>query len=101
MQTRPRESVCHPIFIKTDLDATDKEDDSIIIVDQNKGDILKAITSCLEQPLCHILQELSDLHSECTEKMNEIMALKKMMLNHIEDTMTPTVPIDIKRYLIE
>lgn len=101
LETRPRESVCHPIFIKTDLDATDNEDDSIIIVDQNKGDILKAITSCLEQPLCHILQELSDLHSECTEKMNEIMALKKMMLNHIEDTMTPTVPIDIKRYLIE
>lgn len=100
MQTRPRESVCHPIFIKTDLDATDKEDDSIIIVDQNKGEILKAITSCLEQPLCHILQELSDLHSECTEKM-KIMALKKMMLNHIEDTMTPTVPIDIKRYLTE
>lgn len=101
LETRPRESVCHPIFIKTDLDATDKKDDSIIIVDQNKGEILKAITSCLEQPLCHILQELSDLHSEYTEKMNEIMALKKMMLNHIEDTMTPTVPIDIKRYLTE
>lgn len=100
LKTRPRESVCHPIFIKTDLDAKDKEDDSIIIVDQNKGEILKAITSCLEQPLCHILQELSDLHSECTEKM-KIMALEKMMLNHIEDTMTPTVPIDIKRYLTE
>lgn len=100
LKTRPRESVCHPIFIKTDLDATDKEDDSIIIVDQNKGEILKAITSCLEQPLCHILQELSDLHSECTEKM-KIMALKKMILNHIEDTMTPTVPIDIKIYLTE
>lgn len=101
LETRPRESVCHPIFIKTDLDATDKEDDSIIIVDQNKGEILNTITSCLEQPLCHILQELSDLHSESTEKMNEIMALKKMMLNHIEDTMTPTVPDDIKRYLTE
>lgn len=99
MQTRPQESVCHPIFIKSGLDATDKEDDSFIIVDQNKDEILKAITSCLEQPLCHTLQELSDLHSECTEKMNEIIALKKMMLDHTEDIMTPTVPDDIKKYL--
>lgn len=99
LEARPRESVCHPIFIKSGLDATDKEDDSIIIVDQNKDEILKAITSCLEQPLCHILQELSDLHSDCTEKMNQIMALKKMMLDHTEDTMTPTVPDNIKKYL--
>lgn len=99
LETRPQKSVCHPIFIKSGLDATDKEDDSFIIVDQNKDEILKAITSCLEQPLCHTLQELSDLHSECTEKMNEIIALKKMMLDHNEDTMTPTVPDDIKKYL--
>lgn len=99
MQTRHRESSCHLILIKSALDATDKEDDSIITVDQNKDKILKAITSWLEQPLCHILQELSDCYSECTEKTNEIMALKMMMLDHIEDTKTPTVPDDIKKCL--
>lgn len=99
MQTRHRESSCHLILIKSALDATDIEDDSIITVDQNKDTILKAITSCLEQPLCHILQELSDFYSECTEKTNEIMALKMMMLDHIEDTKTPTVPDDIKKCL--
>lgn len=99
MQIRPRESACHLILIKSALDATDKEDGSFIIVDQNKDNILKAITSCLEQPLCHILQELSDFNSECTEIANAINALKKAMLDHNEDTKTPKVPDDIKKYL--
>lgn len=98
LETLPRESACHLILIKSALDATDKEDDSILIVDHNKDNILKAITSCLEQPLCHILQELSDFHSECTEKTNEIMTLKKIMLDHIEVNKTPTVPYDIKKF---
>lgn len=101
MQTRSEKSACHLIFIKSGLDATGKEDDSIIVVDQNKENILKAITLCLEKPLCNILQELSDCHSECTERANEIMALKKMMLEHNEDTETPTVPDDVKKFLSE
>lgn len=99
MQTRPGERACHSILIKPVLDASDKKDDSIIIVNQNKDNILKAITSCLEQPLCCILQELSDFYSECTERSNEIMALKKMMLAHNEHNETPTVPDNIKKYL--
>lgn len=99
LETRPGERACHSILIKPVLDASDKKDDSIIIVNQNKDNILKAITSCLEQPLCCILQELSDFYSECTERSNEIMALKKMMLAHNEHNETPTVPDNIKKYL--
>lgn len=99
LETRPRESACHLILINSALDATDKEDNSIIIVDQNKDKILEAITSCLEQPLCHILQELSDFYSKCTERANEVMALKKTLLDNSENTKTPTVPDDIKKCL--
>lgn len=99
LQTRSAKSACHLIFIKSSLDATDKEDDSIIFVDQNKKNILKAITLCLEKPLYHMLQELSDCHSECTERSSEIMALKKMMLEHNEETGTPTIPDNVKKCL--
>lgn len=99
LETRPRESACHLILINSALDATDKEDNSIIIVDQNKDKILEAITSCLEQPLCHILQELSDFYSKCTERANAVMALKKTLLDNSENTKTPTVPDDIKKCL--
>lgn len=79
--------------------ATDEADDSIIVVDQNKENILKAITICLEKPLCHILQELLNVYSESTERINEIMDLKRMMLGHKGENETPRLPQDIKKYL--
>lgn len=55
-----RENTCHKILIKSDTfcDKIDKTDDSIIIVERNKEQIKETITSCLEEPLHLLLQEL-------------------------------------------
>lgn len=37
-------------------DGIDKITDSLIIVDENKEDIMRAITSCLEKPIHQMLQ---------------------------------------------
>lgn len=87
------------IHIKSVQGATDEADDSIMVVEQNKENILKAITMCLEQPLCHMLQEWLNVYSESAEKINEILDLKRMMLGHNENNETPRVPYDIKKYL--
>lgn len=48
-----KESTCHKTLIKadTDFDKLEKEDDSIIIVNQSKENIQEIITTCLEEPL--------------------------------------------------
>lgn len=99
LETRHGESACHVIFIKSVRDAADEADGSIKVDDQNKEIILNAITSCLEQPLCDKLQEWSTVYAEYTERYNEIIDLKKMMLDHNEATETPTIPYDIDKYL--
>lgn len=99
MQTWRGEEARQVILITSVQSATDEADDSIMVVDQNKENILKAITRCLEQPLCHMLQEWLNVYSESTERINEIMDLKRMMLDHNEDNETPRVPHDIKTYL--
>lgn len=76
------------ILIKSVLDATDNNDGSIRVVDQNKENILNTITSYLEKPLGHMLQKWSDIY---TDRYEEIMAFKITILDHNKDTETPSV----------
>lgn len=88
LQARREECACNMILIKPVLVATDNKTGSIRAVDQNKGNILDTITSYLEKPLGDILQKWSDIY---TERVDEIMAFKKTILDHNKDTKTPNV----------
>lgn len=94
-----REGACHLIFIKPVRDVEGTENDSVIFTDRNKENILEAITSCLEQPLSHMLEEWLDIYSEDTEIHSEIKAVLMMTLNHNDETDTPKVPDNIQTYL--
>lgn len=82
-----RESTYHKILIKSDTfcDKIDKADDSIIIVEKNKEQIKETITSCLEEPLHLMLQELLNfLITEGSSRLAsgliaEIEAIQKQM----------------------
>lgn len=76
------------ILIKSVLDATDNKDGSIRVVDQNEENILNTITSYLEKPLSHMLQKWADIY---TDRVDEIMAFKKTILDPNNDTETPNV----------
>lgn len=99
LQACRSEGACHLIFIKPVQDVKDKGNDSVIFVKRNKENILEAITSCLEQPLCKMLQEWLHLYSEDSEMHSEIKAIWMMTLNHNDETDTLEVPDNIKRYL--
>lgn len=88
LEARREESACHVILIESVLDATDNKDGSIRVVDQNKENILNTITSYLEKPLGDILQKWTDLY---TDRVDEIMAFKKTILDHNKDIETPNV----------
>lgn len=88
LEARREESACHVILIKSVLDATDNKDGSIRVVDQNKENILNTMTSYLEKPLGAILQKWSDIY---TDRVDEIMAFKKTILDHNKDIETPNV----------
>lgn len=88
LQARCEESAYHGIVIKSVLDATDNKDGSIRVVDQNKENILDAITSYLEKPLSHMLQKWTNIY---TDRVDEIMAFKKTILDHNKDTETSNV----------
>lgn len=87
------------ILVKPVQDVADKADDSIIVVDRNKENILEALTLCLEQPLCKMLQEWLRLYSEDSVILGEVEALLKTRLNQHNATDTPEVPDNIQAYL--
>lgn len=99
LQACHKESACHLIFVKPVQDAAEKADDSIIVVDRNKENILEALTLCLEQPLCNMLQEWLHVYSEDSVILGEVEALYKTRLNHNNAIDPPTVPEDLKLYL--
>lgn len=99
LQACHKESACHLILVKPVQDVADKADDSVIVVDRNKEKILEAITSCLEQPLCEMLQEWLCLYSEDSVIFGEVEALYKTRLNQHNATDTPKVPDDLNIYL--
>lgn len=86
------------IFIKSFHDVTDEADD-FINVDRNKRNILEALISCLEQPLCNMLQEWLHLFKEDSDIIADIDAVWKMRLNHDDETDIPEVPEDLQEYL--
>lgn len=88
LQARREECACNMILIKSVLVATDNKNGSIRVVDQNKENILDTITSYLEKPLGDILRKWSDIY---TDRVDEIMAFKKTILDHNKDTKTPNV----------
>lgn len=94
-----KEGACHLILVKPVQDVADKADDSIIVVDRNKENILEALTLCLEQPLCKMLQEWLRLYSEDSVILGEVEALLKTRLNQHNATDTPEVPDNIQAYL--
>lgn len=94
-----RESAYNLIFIKSFHDVTDEADDFIINVDRNKRNILEALISCLEQPLCNMLQKWLHLYKEDSDIIADIDAVWKMRLNHDDETDIPEVPEDLQEYL--
>lgn len=94
-----KESSCHLILVKSVQNVADNVDDSIIVVDRNKVNILEALTSCLEQPLCNMLQEWLHLYSEDSVVLGEVEALYRTRLNTSNAIDPPKVPDDLKIYL--
>lgn len=99
LKTCHKESACHLILVEPVQDVADDADDSIIVVDRNKKNILEALTSCLEQPLCTMLQEWLLLYSEDPVILGEVEALNKTRLNPNNAIDPPKVPDDLKIYL--
>lgn len=87
------------ILIKSNKDETDEVDDFIINVGRNKTNILVAIISCLEQPLCKMLKKWLNLYSEDSDIRSDINALCKMRLNNDDETDIFEIPEDLKKYL--
>lgn len=114
-----KESACHRILIKsdTDCDELNGENDHIIVVNQNKERIQEIITTCLEEPLHQILQQLKEsLKTETPTRhvsrlIDEIEDIsKQMILEKHKDTSVVSietsvgtkciVPEDVKTYLL-
>lgn len=98
LETCHKESACHLILVKPVQDVADNTDDSFIVVDRNKVNILEALTSCLEQTLCNMLQEWLHLYSVDSVILGEVEALCKTRLNANNAIDPPKVPDDLKIY---
>lgn len=96
LEARREECACNMILIKSVLVATDNKTGSIRVVDQNKENFLDTITSYLEKPLGDILRKWSDIY---TDRVDEIMAFNKTILDHNKDTKTPNVADNKEKYL--
>lgn len=113
-----RENACYKILIQSEesCSKTNKKDDSIIIVGQNKQQIKEVITTCLEKHLDEMLQDwLEKLKHEGLKKQTfeifaEIEAIRKqLILDTSINTAVPIapcidnksiVPNDVKDYLL-
>lgn len=97
-------------------DEKDEITDSLIIIDENKTDIARTITSCLEKPIHQIIQHWSTylktkgLGKRTSRVIAEIKAIRKqLVLDESKRTTTVSdlsrnkcktcVPDDIKDYL--
>lgn len=116
--TLHQEGVCHKIFIRSDTFCDkadrdeDEDDDSIISVCQDKDQIQDIITSCLEEPLQKMLQQLrKDLkRGRFFENASDIIAEIEAISNELipinsKDTGVPIsgsksiVPDNVKDFL--
>lgn len=113
-----QKGVCHKIFIRSDTFCDkadrdeDEDDDSIISVCQDKDQIRDIITSCLEEPLQKMLQQLrKDLkHGRFLENASDIIGEIEAISNELipinsKDTDVPIsgskriVPDNVKDFL--
>lgn len=113
-----KKNACYKILIQSEesFDKTNKTDDSIIIVGQNKQQIKEVITTCLEKQLDEMLQDWleklkhEDLKKETSEILAEIEAIRKqLILDNSNNTAAPDapcfdkksiVPVKVKDYLL-
>lgn len=96
------EKACHRILIQSYYccDKTDEADDFIISVSQDKDQIEEIITSCIEEPLQHMLQKLSEdlkldhLRGSASDLIAEIEAIRKKLVsnNSINTEVDPSLP---------
>lgn len=78
----------YKILIKSGsiCDDIDEINDSLIILDENKEDIIRAITSCLEKPVHQMLQDWSTylktegLGKHASRVIAEIKAIPKQLV---------------------
>lgn len=113
-----QEKASHKIIIKSDnfCDKTDKADDLIFSIGQDKDQIEEILTSCIEEPLQHMLQKwledlkLDHLRRNALDIIAEIEAIRKKLVSNnsidtevdfnIPSTRTETViPGNVKDYL--
>lgn len=114
-----QKSACHLILIKSDniLPKTDRADDFIISVGQEKDLIEEIITSCIEEPLDHMLQKWSEdlklehFRGNASDVIAEIEAIRTKLVSrngidtkevdsNIPSTSSETVvPSNVKDYL--
>lgn len=101
-----KESACHRILIKsdTDCDELNGEDDHIIVVNQNIERIQEIITTCLEEPLHQILQQLKESLKTEIEDISKQMILEKHKDTSVVSVETSVgakciVPENVKTYL--
>lgn len=113
-----KKNACYKILIQSEesFDKTNKTDDSIIIVGQNKQQIKEVITTCLEKQLDEMLQDWLEklkhegLKKETSEILAEIEAIRKqLILDNSNNTAAPDapcfdkkaiVPVKVKDYLL-
>lgn len=96
------EKACHKILIKSDYCCykTDEADDFIISVGQDKDQIEEIITSCIEEPLQHMLQKWSEdlkldhLRGSASDVIAEIEAIRKKLVSNksINTEVDPSTP---------
>lgn len=101
-------SAFHHILVTSEpVCKRDIGDDPVTIVGQTKEEIMKNITSCLEQPLRHMLEQLlEDLPNKdsstgrfSSKRSGVIKALlKEMTFDDNEETVTENLPDDIQEY---
>lgn len=102
-----KRSAPHSILVTPEpVCETDKGDDSITIIRQNKDEIMKTITFCLEQPFRHMLEQVlkslpkNDFGRAASKLSGEINALlKEMRFDYNEETITENLPYDIQNFL--
>lgn len=106
LETLHQNCASHSILVTSEpVCETDKGDDSITIIGQNKEEIMKTITICLEQPfrlkLEQLLKDLPNKDSSrlASKRSGEIKALlKEIRFDNNEETVTENLPDDIQDY---
>lgn len=108
-----REKACHKILIIPDPNQieTERVEESIYIIREDKEDILRMISVCLEEQIYQILEILENWLENLPmegfgkpEIVDEIKDIRKEMLFHDNQHSTiasAVVPINVKEFLLK